>query len=73
MEVLKVGSRGYLFTWMKPYHTNVYVIIGERHVFVIDTFLGIEPMEDLKNALPHEGIENMPFVVFNTHVDYSSK
>ncbi len=70
MEYGRVGSRGHLFTWMEPYHTNVYVIDGIRHVFVVDTFLGPDPMDDLKARLAREGVEGKPFVVFNTHADY---
>lgn len=70
MDFIKVGSRGYLFTWMEPYRTNVYVIIGEKQVFVIDTFLGNEPMEELNNKLDEEGIQCKSYVVFNTHADY---
>jgi glyoxylase-like metal-dependent hydrolase (beta-lactamase superfamily II) len=70
MEYGRVGSRGHLFTWMEPYHTNVYVIDGPRHVFVVDTFLGPNPMEDVKARLVREGVEGKPFVVFNTHADY---
>jgi hypothetical protein len=29
VQVQKVGSRGYLFTWVDPYRTNVYVINGK--------------------------------------------
>jgi len=55
---------------MEPYHTNVYAIVGSRHVFVVDTFLGPEPMEEVKTRLVNEGIAKKPIVVFNTHADY---
>jgi glyoxylase-like metal-dependent hydrolase (beta-lactamase superfamily II) len=70
MEYGRVGSRGHLFTWMEPYHTNVYVIDGHKHVFVVDTFLGPGPMEEVKARLAGEGVRGKPFVVFNTHADY---
>jgi glyoxylase-like metal-dependent hydrolase (beta-lactamase superfamily II) len=70
MEYSRVGSRGHLFTWMEPYHTNVYVIDGPRHIFVVDTFLGPDPMDEMKAKLVQEGVEGKPFVVFNTHADY---
>lgn len=54
MDFQRIGSRGLLFTWMEPYHTNVYVTVGTRHVFVIDTFLGPEPMEAVKTKLAEE-------------------
>ncbi len=70
MEFSRVGSRGLLFTWAEPYHTNVYAIVGARHVFVVDTFLGPEPMADVLARLRGEGVEGKPIVIFNTHVDY---
>ena len=70
MDFQRIGSRGLLFTWMKPYHTNVYVIVGTRHVFIIDTFLGPEPMEALKAKLTEEGVAGNSLVIFNTHADY---
>ena len=70
MDFQRIGSRGLLFTWMDPYHTNVYVIEGKRHVFVIDTVLGPEPMEAVKTKLEEEGVTGKSLVVFNTHADY---
>jgi len=70
MEYSRIGSRGHLFTWMKPYHTNVYVIDGFRHVFVVDTFLGPSPMDEVKAKLVEAGVRGKPYVVFNTHADY---
>jgi len=67
MEFSRVGSRGLLFKWAEPYHTNVYVILGARHVFVVDTFLGPEPMGEVVAKIRGEG---KPVVVFNTHADY---
>ena len=63
------GSRGYLFTWNDPYRTNVYAINGDKHLFICDTFLGIEPMEEALKHLRGEGIGN-PVVVFISHGDY---
>jgi glyoxylase-like metal-dependent hydrolase (beta-lactamase superfamily II) len=70
MEFQRIGSRGLLFTWMEPYHTNVYVIVGPKRVFVIDTFLGPDPMADVAARLREEGVDGKPFVAFNTHADY---
>jgi glyoxylase-like metal-dependent hydrolase (beta-lactamase superfamily II) len=55
---------------MKPYHTNVYAIIAPKRVFIVDTFLGPEPMEEVKSQLTKEGVTGRPFVIFNTHADY---
>jgi glyoxylase-like metal-dependent hydrolase (beta-lactamase superfamily II) len=55
---------------MEPYHTNVYAIISTKRVFIIDTFLGPKPMDEVKSQLTKEGITGKPFVIFNTHADY---
>ena len=65
-----VGSRGHLFTFSQPYRTNVYVIDAPNHIFVIDTFLGKEPMRQVKERLASLGISGKPFTVFLSHGDY---
>jgi cyclase len=70
MEFQRIGSRGLLFTWMEPYHTNVYAIMGQKHVFIVDTFLGPNPMIDVVAKLREEGVDGKSLVVFNTHADY---
>ncbi|HIH89675.1 TPA: MBL fold metallo-hydrolase [Candidatus Bathyarchaeota archaeon] len=70
MDHQRIGSRGHLFTWMEPYHTNVYAIVCPKRVFIVDTFLGPKPMEEVKAKLTKEGVTGRPFVVFNTHADY---
>jgi glyoxylase-like metal-dependent hydrolase (beta-lactamase superfamily II) len=67
MEYSRIGSRGLLFTWAEPYHTNVYVILGSKHNFIVDTFLGPEPMLEVLAKIKDE---DKPLVVFNTHADY---
>lgn len=69
MKVERVGSRGYLFTWDDPYTTNVYAINGDKHLFICDTFLGNEPMEEVLKHLRAEEIEKL-IVVFISHMDY---
>lgn len=65
-----VGSRGHLFTFNQPYRTNVYVIDAPNHIFVIDTFLGNEPMRLVKERLASLGVIDKPFIVFLSHGDY---
>jgi glyoxylase-like metal-dependent hydrolase (beta-lactamase superfamily II) len=69
MEYQRVGGRGHLFTWEEPYLCNVYAIDAPGHLFVVDTFLGPEPMRDLRARLGEVGA-GKPVVVFNTHADY---
>ncbi len=66
----KVGTRGVLFTFEEPYRTNVFVIDGEKRVFVCDTFLGSETAEKIKQYLAEKNLGAKPVVVFNSHGDY---
>ena len=70
MKAQKVGSRGFLFTFEDPYKTNVYVINGDKHIFVCDTFLGPDPIKEVLKYLGENGVKGKPFVVFNSHYDY---
>lgn len=70
MNIKRVGTRGYLATFDKPYLTNVYVINGSEHVFVCDTFLGPKPMQNLLSSLRKLHVINKPVVVFNSHHHY---
>lgn len=49
---------------------NVYVIIGNERVYVLDTSLGSDPMLLMKQHLNEEGLGNRSIVVFNSHGDY---
>ncbi|MCX6643369.1 MAG: MBL fold metallo-hydrolase [Candidatus Bathyarchaeota archaeon] len=70
MDLQKVGTRGYLFTFNNPYHTNVYVINAPKHIYVLDTFLGPTPMRLVKDQLMKEGVKDKPYIAFNSHADY---
>ncbi|MBY9001054.1 MAG: MBL fold metallo-hydrolase [Candidatus Heimdallarchaeota archaeon] len=70
MKIQKVGTRGYLFSFDEPYLTNLYVINGNKHLFICDTFLGPDPMREIIKYLENEGIKNKEIIIFNTHYDY---
>lgn len=70
MKVEKIGSRGLLFSFNDPYYTNVLVILGNNHVFVLDTFLGNDSMKLVQNKIAEEGHAGKQIVVFNSHADY---
>jgi cyclase len=70
MNAAKIGTRGMLVTFDDPYRTNVYIIFGNEHVFVLDTFLGNDSMELVLRIIGDEGYTRMPIVVFNSHADY---
>ncbi|MHA1211450.1 MAG: MBL fold metallo-hydrolase [Candidatus Heimdallarchaeota archaeon] len=75
MRTTKVGSRGVVFTFDDlttedaECPTNVYVINGNKHVFICDTFLGPDSMSGVKDYIEkHFG--GKPIVIFNSHYDY---
>ncbi|TFH06575.1 MAG: MBL fold metallo-hydrolase [Candidatus Thorarchaeota archaeon] len=70
MKVEKIGSRGILIPFKDPFLTNVYIVMGAERVFVLDTFLGPESMEIVKQTIQDEGHGDLPVVVFNSHGDY---
>ncbi|MBU7014909.1 MAG: MBL fold metallo-hydrolase [Theionarchaea archaeon] len=68
MNVKRIGTRGIVFTFFEldQYPTNVFVIDGPSHFFVCDTFLGPEPMTEMKTYLTYHFHEK-PFLIFNSH------
>ena len=70
MEVQKVGSRGYVFTFEDPYKLNIYVINGEEHLFICDTGFGSDSVNEILDYLRIIDIHSKPFIVFNSHADY---
>ena len=68
MKVKEIGTRGIVFTFYELDNcpTNVFVIQGQNHTFVCDTFLGPDSMEEIKNYLRYN-YEEKPFIVFNSH------
>jgi glyoxylase-like metal-dependent hydrolase (beta-lactamase superfamily II) len=69
MDYTRVGSRGFLFTFNDPYRVNVYAIDASEHLFICDTYLGTEPMQEVVKTLRGEGIDK-PIIVFLSHADY---
>ncbi len=70
MKIQRVANRGSLLTFDDPYLTNVYIIFGNEHVFVLDTFLGPDSMKYVHQEIKERITENLPIVVFNSHADY---
>lgn len=68
MKIQNVGVRGILFTFydIDGFLTNVYVIIGNKFNFIIDTYLGPEPMDKIAEYI-NAKYEKKPFIVFNSH------
>jgi cyclase len=66
----EIESRGLLCTFEEPYKTNVFLIKGEDHLFLCDTFLGNESMTKVKQYLRKHKLDTKPIIVFNSHADY---
>jgi glyoxylase-like metal-dependent hydrolase (beta-lactamase superfamily II) len=67
-----VGSRCIVFSFddlADASPTNVLVILGSRHVFVCDTFLGPDPMAQIAGEIRAKHSNN-PWIVFNSHADW---
>lgn len=73
MRAERIGKRGYLFIFEFGDEgtdtTNIYVIKGKTHWFVIDTFLGPEAISQIKNYLETDFSEKS-IVVVNTHAHF---
>lgn len=73
MEVQQIGTRGYLFIFefgdVGTDTTNVYLLKGEKHWFVIDTFLGPAAISQIKAYLGTDFAERSMIVV-NTHAHF---
>jgi len=75
MKTTTVGKRGVVFsfddfstdTYFCP--TNVYVINGNKHIFICDTFLGPESMSGVKKYI-QQNFGDKPIIIFNSHYDY---
>lgn len=70
MSSTRIGTRGMLVSFEDPYYTNVYIIFGNEKVFVLDTFLGNDPMKTVHQLIADEGCAGMSIIVFNSHADY---
>ncbi|TFG29141.1 MBL fold metallo-hydrolase [Candidatus Thorarchaeota archaeon] len=70
MLVQRIGSRGMVISFEEPYLTNIYLIVTDERLFVLDTFLGSSPMNQLREVIDKEGLSGRPIVIFNSHADY---
>ncbi|MFW9990479.1 MAG: MBL fold metallo-hydrolase [Candidatus Odinarchaeota archaeon] len=75
MKIRNIGSRGTLFTFYdlseEDYEspTNIYLINGNNHLFLCDTFLGPESMVEVKEYMDSH-FTAKPIIVFNSHSDW---
>jgi glyoxylase-like metal-dependent hydrolase (beta-lactamase superfamily II) len=68
MKVREVGKRGVLFTFydLGGLPTNVYLIDGRSFIFILDTFLGPESMNVVKEYIKSR-LKPKPIILFNSH------
>ena len=67
MEIKNIGSRGILFTFYDlGIPTNVYVIVGEKYFYIIDTYLGVEIMKNIVDYITVQ-YGKKEFIIINTH------
>ena len=70
MKITNIGSRGTLFTFYDlEMPTNVYVINTMDTYFIVDTYLGEDPMVAIEDYLI-EHFGNKKKIVINTHSDW---
>jgi len=70
MEVRKLGERNLTVAFLDPFYTTTHLIFGENRVYVCDTFLGPESMEEITKIIRENGHQDKPIVVFNSHADW---
>ena len=67
-EIKEVGKRGVIFQYED--HNLVYLIKGDKRLYLCDTHLGSDSMEFVKNYIAKNDLENKELVIFNSHSDY---
>lgn len=70
MQIEQLGERNITVIHEKPFRTTTHLILGEKRVYVCDTFLGPEPMKEVSKVLRDRGAGEKPVVVFNSHSDW---
>jgi glyoxylase-like metal-dependent hydrolase (beta-lactamase superfamily II) len=67
MEIKKIGNRGTLFTFYDlGIPTNIYVINAKRYVYILDTYLGPDIMQQINEYIFSE-YGNKQIIVVNSH------
>jgi cyclase len=70
MQIEQLGERNITVIHERPFRTTTHLILGEKRVYVCDTFLGPEPMKEVSKVLRDRGASEKPIVVFNSHSDW---
>lgn len=69
MQFKRLGARATVFSFPELGQTNLLAIYGNRFTYICDTFLGPEPMEEIKQVIKDDG-RNQPIIIFNSHSDW---
>lgn len=65
MQITKIKNRGVLFTYSNPgWNLNVYLIMGKKYNYIIDTGLGALSVNPVKEYIKND---NKKTIVINTH------
>ena len=70
MELHRIGERNLTIAFQEPFYTTVHLIFGDQRVYVCDTFLGPDSMEEIARIIKENGHQDKPIVVFNSHADW---
>lgn len=75
MKIEEIGNRGVLFTieaqdsaFAEDYY--IYLINGEKNLYLCDTHVGPASMEPIKEYLVDNGLNKKPLVILHSHSDW---
>lgn len=68
VERKKIGKRGMIFQFNDQ--NLVYLIEGQEKLFLCDTHMGNESMDEIKDYIAENKLENKELIIFNSHSDY---
>ncbi|WP_339063697.1 MBL fold metallo-hydrolase [Tepidibacillus marianensis] len=69
MEITRIGSKGVIFSFPELDQVNLVAIYGEQFTYLCDTYIGPEPMVEIKSFLAKEN-RKKPILIFNSHWDW---
>ncbi len=67
-EIKEVGKRGVIFQYEDQ--NLVYLIKGDKRLYLCDTHLGPKSMDPVKNYIIENNLARKELVIFNSHSDY---
>ncbi|UYP46686.1 hypothetical protein NEF87_002971 [Candidatus Lokiarchaeum ossiferum] len=70
VKIIEVGSRGVAFSFYEDFMgdtTFSYLIKGNNHLFLFDTFCGPDSMSFIKKYIQEQKLEQFPLIIVITH------